>query len=41
MRDQKANQTAMLNRITRQTALNIIEEITVIIVLWGIFLLAS
>jgi hypothetical protein len=41
MRDQKANQTAMLNRTTRQTVVNMIEEITLVIVLWGVFLLAS
>lgn len=41
MRDQKANQMAMRSRQYRQTAINMLEEITVLIVLWGIFLLTS
>lgn len=40
MRDQKANQTAMLHRADRQAILNMIEEITLVVVLWGVFLLA-
>ncbi|CAD6881629.1 MULTISPECIES: hypothetical protein [Methylomonas] len=41
MRDQKANQTAMLSRADRQAAINMIEEITLVVVLWGVFLLAT
>ncbi|MDT4332144.1 hypothetical protein ACQE3E_20645 [Methylomonas sp. MED-D] len=41
MRDQKANQVAMLNRVARQSAINMLEEITLVIVLWGVFLLAT
>ncbi|WFP49575.1 hypothetical protein PL263_15925 [Methylomonas sp. EFPC3] len=41
MRDQKANQLAMHIRADRQAALNMIEEITLVVVLWGVFLLAA
>lgn len=39
MRDQKANQIAMHSREIRQMAINMIEEITLVIVLWGVYLL--
>lgn len=41
MRDQKANQLAMHSREFWQTAINMIEEITLVVVLWGVYLLAS
>lgn len=41
MRDQKANQMAMHSREIRQMAINMIEEITLVIVLWGVYLLTS
>lgn len=41
MRDQKANQIAMHSREIRQMAINMIEEITLVIVLWGVYLLTS
>ncbi len=41
MRDQKANQLAMHSREIRQMAINMIEEITLVIVLWGVYLLTS
>lgn len=41
MRDQKANQSAMLSRSARQTMINMVEEITLVLVLWGVFLIAS
>lgn len=41
MRDQKANQTAMHSRELRQMAINMIEELTLVIVLWGVYLLNS
>jgi hypothetical protein len=41
MRDQKANQTAMHSREYRQMAINMLEEITLVIVLWGVFLLTN
>lgn len=41
MRDQKANQIAMIIRTNRQTAINLIEEIVMVAVLWGLFFLAT
>ncbi|MDD4913639.1 MAG: hypothetical protein PHW13_01205 [Methylococcales bacterium] len=41
MRDQKANQIAMMARTDRQALAGMIEEITVVVVLWGVFILAS
>lgn len=41
MKDQKANQLAMRSRQYRQTAITRLEDITVLVVLWGIFLLAG
>lgn len=41
MRDQKANQLAMLAKIDRQTLINRLEDIAVVVILWGIFLLAG
>ncbi len=41
MRDQKANQIAMHSRELRQMAVNMLEEITLVIVLWGVFLLVG
>ena len=41
MRDQKANQFAMRSRQFRQAAINMLEEITVLAVLWGLYLLTS
>jgi hypothetical protein len=41
MRDQKANQMAMIARTDRQTLANMVEEITLVVVLWGVFILAS
>ncbi|QPK62976.1 hypothetical protein IVG45_19480 [Methylomonas sp. LL1] len=41
MRDQKANQIAMRSRQYRQTAISMLEEITVLVMLWGVFLLAG
>lgn len=41
MRDQKANQLAMHSREIRQMAINMIEEFTLVIVLWGVYLLTS
>ncbi|MGD0958377.1 MAG: hypothetical protein ABSB19_01075 [Methylomonas sp.] len=41
MRDQKANQIAMLNRITRRTVISIVEEVTLVVILWSVFILAS
>jgi hypothetical protein len=41
MRDQKANQLAMLARTDRQTLADLAEEVTLVIVLWGLFILVS
>jgi hypothetical protein len=41
MRDQKFNQTSMLARTDQQAIVNMLEEITVVVVLWGVFLLAT
>ena len=41
MRDQKSNQLAMRSRQYRQAAINMLEEITLIVVLWGVFLLTG
>ncbi|MGZ4958310.1 MAG: hypothetical protein ACXV7J_03575 [Methylomonas sp.] len=41
MRDQKANQMAMLAKTDRQAVVNMIEEITLVVVLWGVFFLAT
>ena len=41
MRDQKANQVAMIIKTNRQAAINLIEEITMVAVLWGLFFLAT
>lgn len=41
MRDQKANQLAMRSRQFRQLAINRLEDLTVVVVLWGVFLLAG
>lgn len=41
MRDQKANLNAMYSREFRQMAINMIEEVTLVIVLWGIYLLQT
>lgn len=41
MRDQKANQIAMHHREYRQMAINMIEEITLVVVLWGVFFLTN
>lgn len=41
MRDQKANQLSMLSREGRQAAIDMIEEITLVVVLWGMFLLIT
>lgn len=41
MRDQKANQMAMLNKSDRQTMINMVEEITLVVVLWGVFFVAT
>ena len=35
MRDQKANQVAMVIKANREAAINLAEEITMILVLWG------
>ena len=41
MRDQKANQIAMLVKSNRQAALNLAEEVTMVAVLWGLFFLVT
>lgn len=41
MRDQKANQIAMHSRQFRQMAINMIEELTLVAVLWGVYLLQT
>lgn len=41
MRDQKANQIAMRARRHRQAAISLIEEMTLVVVLWGVFLMAG
>ena len=41
MRDQKSNQIAMRSRQFRQAAINRLEEVTVLVVLWGLYLLTS
>lgn len=41
MRDQKANQMAMLAKSGQEALINLIEEITLVIVIWGMFFLAS
>jgi len=41
MRDQKANQMAMLARNHRQVLSDIVEEIALVVMLWGVFLLSS
>ncbi len=41
MRDQKANQIAMRSRQYRQSAINLLEDLTVVVVLWSVFLLAG
>lgn len=41
MRDQKANQIAMLSKADRQAAINMLEEITLVVVLWGVFFVAT
>jgi hypothetical protein len=41
MRDQKANQFAMRSRQFRQTAINMLEDVTVLAVLWGVYLLTN
>lgn len=41
MRDQKANQIAMLAKTDRQALVNMVEEITLVVVLWGVFFLAT
>jgi len=41
MRDQKANQQAMHYRQTRQSAINMLEDATVLAVLWGLMLLTG
>ena len=40
MRDQKFNQLTMRSKQYRQTAINMLEEITLIIVIWGMFLIS-
>lgn len=41
MKDQKANQIAMRSRQYRQFAINRIEDLTVVVVIWGVFLLTG
>jgi hypothetical protein len=41
MRDQKANQRALLSKSDRQALVNMVEEITLVVVLWGVFFLAT
>lgn len=41
MRDQKANQFAMRSRQFRQMAINRLEDMTVLAVLWGVYLLTN
>jgi len=41
MRDQKANQSAMRSRQFRQMAINRLEELTVVIILWSVYLLTG
>jgi hypothetical protein len=41
MRDQKSNQIAMRSRQFRQAAINMLEDVTVLVVLWGLYLLTS
>jgi len=41
MRDQKANQVAMHTKFNRQTCINLLEEVAVIVVLWGVFFVAT
>jgi hypothetical protein len=41
MRDQKANQIAMHSRQFRQSAINMLEEITLVVVLWGMYILTT
>ncbi|QWF72625.1 hypothetical protein KEF85_13545 [Methylomonas paludis] len=39
MRDQKANQLARISRTNKQAMLNLVEEIILVVVLWGMFFL--
>jgi len=41
MRDQKSNQLAMQTRKYRQVTINMLEEITLIVLIWGMFFLSS
>ena len=41
MRDQKFNQMAMLAKSDRQSLINMVEEITLVVVLWGVYILAT
>jgi hypothetical protein len=41
MRDQKANQIAMRTKIGRQSLINTLEEITLVVVLWVMYILAT
>ena len=41
MRDQKANQVAILNRKVRQNLIKLAEEFTLLMIIWGLFLLTK
>ncbi len=41
MRDQKANQYSMNAKSDRQVLVNMIEEITLVVILWGVFFVAT
>lgn len=41
MRDQKANQSAMIARNGHQAFADVAEELMLVVVLWGVFILAS
>ena len=41
MRDQKANQMAMLAKTDREMLINIVEELVLIVGLWAVFILAT
>jgi hypothetical protein len=41
MRDQKANQMAMMAKTDREEFVNRVEEITLVVVLWGVFFVST
>lgn len=41
MRDQKAKQMALLSKANKQSLINMLEEITVVVVMWGVYILTT